>query len=218
MNGMSRRSFVGTLGALAAGAMAPGRAWGRQDKVILEAGPHKYEWLAGWLKLPAGVSLSSTHGCVAVDAQDRVYLFTRANPPVQVFDADGNFVRSWGQDLFKSAHHIKIDSEGNVWLADIGLHIVRKCSPDGKLLLTLGTPGVEGCDEKRLNMPTDMAITPAGDVFVADSRIAPTTDADRRRFCRRVIWASWSGDADPPAARTWAPSAPRRLAVGMFTV
>src|SRR5205823_14831686 len=39
---------------------------------------------------------------------------------------------------------------------------------EGKLLLTIGTPNHAGCDETHLDKPTDMAITPAGDVFVAD--------------------------------------------------
>ena len=34
--------------------------------------------------------------------------------------------------------------------------------------MTLGVPGVPGEDSKHFNKPTDMAITPAGDVFVAD--------------------------------------------------
>lgn len=45
---------------------------------------------------------------------------------------------------------------------------VRKFDSVGKVLLTLGTPGAKGCDETHLNMPTDMAITPQGDIFVSD--------------------------------------------------
>src|SRR6185436_11303725 len=45
---------------------------------------------------------------------------------------------------------------------------VRQYSPDGKLLLTLGTPGEKGEDESHMNMPTDMAVAPSGDVFVSD--------------------------------------------------
>ena len=46
--------------------------------------------------------------------------------------------------------------------------MVRKFSPAGSILATLGTPDEPGADERRLNMPTDMAITPAGDIFVSD--------------------------------------------------
>ncbi len=120
-----------------------------------------------WPKRPAGINWSDMPG-MAVDKHDNVWVFTRANPPVQVYDTKGNFVRAWGDDKIKTAHHLKIDHEGNIWLADIGHHLVMKFKPDGELLLELGTRGEKGEDAKHLNMPTAMAITPAGDVFVAD--------------------------------------------------
>jgi hypothetical protein len=120
-----------------------------------------------WPQRPAELYWAEVPG-VAVDAHDRVYVFTRATPPVQVYEADGKFVRAWGADTIKSAHHIKIDGQGHVWIADIGQHVVQKYTPEGKLLLTLGTPNQPGRDASHLNMPTDMAITAAGDVFVSD--------------------------------------------------
>jgi streptogramin lyase len=85
-------------------------------------------------------------------------------------------VSSWGEGEVGKAHHLKFDPEGNVWLSDVGFHLVRKFTPEGKLLLTLGTKDKPGDDETHLNRPTDMAITPAGDIFVSDgygnSRVA----------------------------------------------
>lgn len=104
---------------------------------------------------------------VAVDAKDNVYVFTRAKPPVQVYDAKGKFLRAWGDEV-GSAHHIKIDHEGNVWITDIDRHVVQKCTPEGKILLTLGTPGKAGRDKTHFHMPTDVAVTPAGDIYVSD--------------------------------------------------
>jgi hypothetical protein len=120
-----------------------------------------------WPHKPADIFWGEMPG-VAVDAHDHVYIFTRADPPVQVYDADGKFVRAWGRDTLKTAHHLKIDHEGNVWAADIGNHVVRKFTPEGKLLLTIGTVDHPGKDDTHLNMPTDMAVTPDGDVFVSD--------------------------------------------------
>lgn len=105
---------------------------------------------------------------VAVDDKDQVWVYTRALPPVQVYDQDGRFLRSWGEDAIKTAHQIKFDRDGNVWLSDIGHHVVMQFTPEGKLLKTLGTRGEAGCDETHLNRPTDMAITPDGEVFVSD--------------------------------------------------
>jgi hypothetical protein len=88
-------------------------------------------------------------------------------PPVQVYDTSGKYLRGWGAGI-GSAHHLKIDRQGFVWLADTKNHVVQKYTDDGKLLLTIGTKGSAGRDEKHLNQPCDMAIAPNGDVFVAD--------------------------------------------------
>lgn len=127
----------------------------------------QYEVDPAWPQRQAGMEWGQMPG-VAVDKDDNVWIFTRANPPVQVYKPTGEFVRAWGQDIAKSGHHIKIDREGNIWLADVGFHTVKKCTPEGKVLLTLGTPGERGIDDKHLNMPTDMAIAPNGDIFVSD--------------------------------------------------
>lgn len=120
-----------------------------------------------WPKKPADASWSDMPG-ITVDKDDHVWLFTRALPPVQVYDASGKFIRGWGDDRIKGAHHIKIDHEGNVWLAVYAAHVVQKYTPEGKLLLTIGTPNEFGRDQTHLNKPTDMAITPKGDVYISD--------------------------------------------------
>jgi DNA-binding beta-propeller fold protein YncE len=126
-----------------------------------------YDVEPSWPQRPAGIEWGHVSG-IAVDKQDQVWVFTRATPPVQVYDAGGKFVRAWGEKHIKKAHHLKIDPQGNVWVADIEEHLVMQFTPEGKLLREIGTRGQTGDDERHFNMPTDMAITAAGDVFVSD--------------------------------------------------
>lgn len=65
---------------------------------ILGNGTFRYEVKADWGTLPDGWALNDV-AAVAVDKQDRVYVFNRGAHPMIVFDRDGNFLRSWGEGL-----------------------------------------------------------------------------------------------------------------------
>lgn len=126
-----------------------------------------YEVDPAWPQRPAGVEWGAVPG-IAVDGEGRVWVFTRGQPPVQVYDAAGKYLRGWGSAEIQSAHHLEIDPQGHIWVADVELHVVMQFNPGGQLLRTLGTRGEKGEDPSHFNKPTDMAITPAGDVFVSD--------------------------------------------------
>lgn len=121
-----------------------------------------------WPQRPEHVSGDGWVSGIAVDDHDQVWLFKKGPDPVQVYTTDGRFVKTWGKGRFVDPHQLRIDHQGNVWLADFGRHVVEKYSPDGKLLTRLGTPGESGQDATHFNRPTDMAITPEGDIFVTD--------------------------------------------------
>ncbi len=120
-----------------------------------------------WPQKPESFTWGALSG-ITVDDQDQVYIFNRSEPTVQVYDAEGGLVRSWSTANPKGTHHIKLDPDGNVWIADFRSHIVEKYSPEGKRLLTLGEAGQSGCDEGHFMGPTDMAFLPSGDVFISD--------------------------------------------------
>ncbi len=99
------------------------------------------------------------------------------------FDPKGNVVKSFGARMFIWPHGMHVDRDGNVWVTDgageeavataakAGVkagHIVRKFSPDGKVLMTLGEPGVAGNDEYHFRSPAGVLTAPNGDIFVAD--------------------------------------------------
>ncbi len=58
-------------------------------------GKYTYELIRDFCKLPEGQTFGLVSR-VAADAQDRVYVFQRKNPPVVVFDRDGKYLGAWG--------------------------------------------------------------------------------------------------------------------------
>jgi hypothetical protein len=96
------------LSLLASGAV------GRSDEGRAEKFP-EYRLVAGWPQLPSKVEVGPV-SAVATDSKDRVYVFHRGPKPILVFDRDGKFIRSWGDDHIKTAHGLRIDPEGNVWV------------------------------------------------------------------------------------------------------
>ena len=120
-----------------------------------------------WPQKPESFAWGAMSG-VTVDDHDRIYVFNRSEPTVQVYGADGALIRSWSTANPEGTHFIKLDPDGNVWVADFRSHIVQKFTPAGKLLLTLGEAGQSGCDESHFAGPTDIAFLPSGDVFISD--------------------------------------------------
>lgn len=157
-------AFALASGPTARPVQAQQRAKPRYPRVNLATW---YKVDPNWPQRPADVKWGQMPG-VAVDRKDQVWLSTRANPPIQVYDSGGKFVRAWGEGVIRTPHYIELDHEGKVWVADTGNHVVMQFTPEGKLLKVLGTRGEPGQDQSHLNQPTDMAITPDGEVFVSD--------------------------------------------------
>ena len=129
-----------------------------------------YQPVDGWAKLPEGWSFKECAD-VAVDSQDRVYIFSRGEHPVIVFDRDGKFLTSWGEGVFDIPHGITIGPDGSIYCVDQGDHTVRKLTSEGEVLMTLGKednppPRWSG---DAFNEPTHLAISSkTGDLFVSD--------------------------------------------------
>ena len=80
-----------------------------------------------WPQRPVHLPWGEIPG-VAVDKADRIWLFTRAKPCVQVYEPSGKFVRAWDPGI-GIAHFIRFDPQGNVWLTDLEKHVVMCFSP-----------------------------------------------------------------------------------------
>ena len=151
--------------------------------MILEGGGFKFEVVEGWGKLPEGIRLGADIPGVATDAQDRVYVFNRSEHPVVVFESDGRFLGTWGENTFLGRpHNITITPDGMVWCTDDKDHTVRKFTLEGKLLQTLGTPN-QPSDTGYImdsgltanlkaagpfNRPTRVAVAPSGELYISD--------------------------------------------------
>jgi hypothetical protein len=132
-------------------------------------GAFTYAIVEGWPRVPEGWQLGDVAG-VGVDRNDRVYLFHRGRHPLMIFDRDGNFVDAWGDGLFRRAQGVHVGEDDSLYLTDEGDHTVRKCTLDGKVLLTLGIPDapapfMSGAPFRRC---THTALSPAGDIYVSD--------------------------------------------------
>ena len=138
---------------------------------LLGSGSLRYE-VSGedWGNLPEGWTYKEATA-VAVDSKDNVYVFNRGTQPMVVFDRDGNFLRAWGGDIFTLAHGVSVGPDDSIYCADSGDHTVRKMSPEGEVLLTLGTKGQPAppMSGRPLCRPTHLAVDRRnGDLFVSD--------------------------------------------------
>ena len=108
--------------------------------VALGTAAYTYEVDVGWGTLPDGWSYQEC-AAVGVDSNDNVYVFNRGEHPMIVFDAAGNFLRSWGEGTYPRAHGITVAPDDTLFCTDDGDHTVRKCRLDGSVIFTLGISG-----------------------------------------------------------------------------
>ena len=126
-----------------------------------------YQVVPDFPNLPDDI-LPGPCSAVAINSAGHVYLLHRGPKPILHFDAAGEFLRSWGDDLIGVAHGIRVDRDDNVWVTDIKHHLVFKFSRHGKLLQAIGTSDRPGPGRNQFNKPTDVAFGPDGEIFVAD--------------------------------------------------
>jgi DNA-binding beta-propeller fold protein YncE len=137
--------------------------------VVIGEGDFRYGVAEAWGSLPAGWSFKEV-AAVGVDSTDHVYVFSRGDHPMTVFDRHGAFLRAWGKDIFTRPHGIHIGPDDAIYCTDEGDHCVRKCTPDGKVLLTIGLPGTAATymSGAPFHRCTHTALSPNGDIYVAD--------------------------------------------------
>lgn len=165
--------------------MPAGRVWGSTSAVDIDK-DGKHVWVA---------ERCGTNSCATSNLD-----------PILKFDPDGNLVKSFGAGMIQSPHGIHVDGDGNIWVTDCSCtlgrpdtsaaaraaaasapkkgHQILKFSPDGKLLLTLGTVGGAKGDGWFFQ-PNDVHVAPNGSIFVVDGHSsADTANARIMKFDR----------------------------------
>ena len=134
--------------------------------LVVGTGAWVYDVVRPWGVLPPGQSFGLISH-VAVDSEDRVYFYQRKDPPILVFDPEGNFLTGWGAGRLRDAHGIYIGPDDQVYVCNRDEHEVVKLTPEGRVILTLGHRGRPAL-QAPFNHPADVAVAPNGDIYVAD--------------------------------------------------
>src|ERR1043166_6293531 len=135
-------SFAGLAVLIAAPAFA-------QRKATIENVPEiVFLSVPNFLKLKPGEYLGESVA-VATNSKGHVFVFHRsANTRLFEFDQTGNFLREIGIGYygFEFAHSVRVDKDDNIWTVDEGSNMITKFSPDGKVVMVLGSkpPAVLG--------------------------------------------------------------------------
>jgi NHL repeat len=163
--------------------------------IVYDAGERQYELVQGWGELPTGWEWGQV-GAVAVDSQDNVHIFTRAEHPYRVFSQAGKLLDAWGDGIFEDAHGMCITPDDTLYFVDRQPQLVTKFNKQGKHRLSLGKryqksdtgytqdvrvpagPNASGGGMPVLNgvhhagppfhHPTDVSVAPTGEIYVSD--------------------------------------------------
>jgi DNA-binding beta-propeller fold protein YncE len=162
--------------------------------VVLSAQDNPYRPVEHWAQMPQGRSWGAA-SAVDVDRDGTsIWVAERCGantcvgsnlPTVLKFDRSGKLLTSFGAGMFIFPHGIHVDRGGNIWIADgmppgngtppAGMgHTVVKFSPEGKVLMTLGTPG-GALEPGYFFQPTDVLVAPDGAIFVSEGHGGPNS-------------------------------------------
>ncbi len=141
--------------------------------IMIGTGDYRYEYRPDWAKLPGGMEFQAP-SAVAVDSHDNLYVFQRGDPPVLVFDNDGNMIAQWTRKdgVPADAHLVYVGPDDGIYLADRDAHQILKYTAEGELVMSLGNRHRAEL-QAPFNHPADMCVAPpgsplTGEIFVAD--------------------------------------------------
>lgn len=186
---VSRRRFLQTsaVAAVAAPAILTSKRTAAQD--VIGNADHGFHFDHDWAKLPQPYTWQITHN-VAVDPEGLVYVIHEGDPTLTdhpsifVFDANGKFVRAFGEAFQGGGHGIEIRTEGNETFVYMAAYqqakTIVKMTTTGEIVWQQYAPMQSGhyaADEaasprkiwgRNRFMPTNFAFLPDGGFYLAD--------------------------------------------------
>ncbi len=226
MLSLARRAFLlfamGLASILAAAVSARAQAPDQPRSL-----PNPYGLAQAFGQLPEGRSWGST-SAVAIDAQGHIWVGERCGKnsctgsnldSILEFDTSGKLLKSFGGGLLAVPHSLYFDKAGNIWVTDSGElrlsgaaapdaatlanenrgHAAFKFSPDGKILMTIGKPGVSGEGTDTLGEPNAVVEGANGDLFIADGHVPHKGNARILKFTKDgKLVKQWGGLGSAP--------------------
>ena len=136
---MKLRVFASACAAAMAVWIAPAtRAQDSGGRASIPALP--FHLVENFFRYPAYSVIGRLSG-VAVAPNGHIVALNRGHHPVLEFNADGTFVRSWGEGsrMFDGAHTLRFDRQGDLWYIDAADNMIFRFDRDGRTIGTLGT-------------------------------------------------------------------------------
>jgi hypothetical protein len=180
---LTRRSFLSRCAVATAAATLPSFYIRAEDKAgtslpVIGSGEHTYTCVHDWLRPPEGMVWGDTHG-LCQDSAGNIYVghtvgkSSMRSEAVVVFDADGKFVRAFGEDFRGGAHGLDVRREPDgefLYHCDINRCRTVKTTLTGEVVWTRGYPrDVPAYGAEPINfVPTNIAFAPNGDYYVGD--------------------------------------------------
>ncbi|HEX4117803.1 MAG TPA: peptidyl-alpha-hydroxyglycine alpha-amidating lyase family protein [Rhizomicrobium sp.] len=188
------------LAALTAAPLAAMAQPADQPQANPDPTTNRYVAEADFFKLPPGRAMGSS-SAVAGDSHGHIWVVGRCGvnncagsnlDPVMEFDAQGNFIKAFGAGTMLFPHGFFIDRQDHLWITDghvgqgpLGKKIgddVLEFDQNGKLLRTLGQPGVSGAGPDTFHEPNAVLVAPDGSIFVTDGHVPDKGNARVIKF------------------------------------
>ena len=147
---------------------------------------------------------------VAVDSDGNLYVADMLNARIEVFDADGNFIRAFGKrgdgpGYFAMPKAVAVDCDGHIWVTDSIQNRVQLYSQEGQLLMYMGV--AQGALPGMFSGLQYITIDKKNRVFTSEvfpGRVQEflyiTQDEAKKEFDRREAEKAKTAESKPPSA------------------